>query len=121
VTESLLIDIDKITVPNRARQSLGDLQSLVDSIDDVGLLHPIVVTNSFELVAGERRLEAVRQLGHLEIAARILPLSPSEMLRAEFDENTVRMDFRPSEAVALGRRLEEEVEEVASQAAQRKA
>ena len=117
-TEPLLIEVDKVIVGTRHRQSLGDLSTLIASIDDVGLLHPIVVTNSFELIAGQRRLEAVKQLGHLEIAARILPLSPAEMLRAEFDENTVRIDFLPSEAVALGRKLEEEV---AKQAAQRKA
>ena len=117
MNEPLLIEIDKIQVGKRHRQSLGDLTDLIAWIDDVGLLHPIVVTDSFELVAGQRRLEAVRQLGHLEIDARILPLSPSEMLRAEFDENAVRMDFRPSEAVALGRRLEEEA---AKQAAERR-
>ncbi len=118
MTEPLLVGIDEVIIGTRHRQSLGDLSDLIASIDDVGLLHPIVMTSSFELVAGQRRLEAVRQLGHLEIDARILPLSPAEMLRAEFDENTVRMDFRPSEAVALGRKLEEEV---AKQAAERKA
>lgn len=109
MSESILIDIDKITVGQRHRKDLGDLAPLAESIDEVGLLHPIVLTDSFELVAGQRRLEAVKKLGHLEIEARILPLSPVEMLRAEHDENVVRQDFTPSEKVAIGRKLEEEV------------
>lgn len=104
-----LVDVDKIVVGHRYRLDLGDLGPLVESIDEVGLLHPIVITDSFELVAGQRRLEAVRKLGHLQIEAHVLPLTPAEMLRGEYDENTVRMDFRPSEKVALGRVLEEEV------------
>lgn len=109
MTESILVDVEKITVGQRHRKELGDLAPLMESIEDVGLLHPIIVTDSYELVAGQRRLEAVKKIGHLEIPARILPLSPAEMLRAEHDENEIRKDFTPSEQVAIGRKLEEEV------------
>ena len=100
------VPVDKIIVGERARQDLGDLTGLVESIRKIGLLHPIVVTESYELVAGGRRLEAIRQLGHKSIAATILPMSPEQMLYAERDENTARLDLRRSEMVALGRQLE---------------
>lgn len=109
VSESILVSIDKIEVGVRHRRELGDLTDLMNSIEDVGLLHPIVLTDSYELVAGQRRLEAVKKLGHLDIEARILPLSTSDLLRAEHDENVVRLDFTPSEKVAIGRALETEV------------
>jgi len=104
VTES--IALDDIAIGDRARQELGDINVLAESILEVGLLHPIVVTDSHELVAGRRRLEAFRQLGRAAIPATVLPMSPEEMLRAERDENAARLDLRRSEMVALGRKLE---------------
>ena len=38
-----------------------------DSIAEVGLLHPVVVTPEGRLIAGQRRLEACRQLGWTEV------------------------------------------------------
>jgi ParB family chromosome partitioning protein len=109
VSDAIRLDIADITVGPRFRRQVGDLSALVESIESVGLLHPIVVTPEFEMVAGRRRLEACKKLGWVDIPCRVLPLSPVEMLMAERDENAVRLDFRPSEMVAIGRRLEEEV------------
>ena len=78
---------------------MGDLDGLAASITEHGLLHPIVVTPERLLIAGERRLEAVRRLGWPTIPIRIL--TPADLLRAEADENRVRADFTPSEAVAV--------------------
>lgn len=113
-----LVDIDKIEMGQRFRSDLGDLQPLIDSIEEVGLIHPVVITDSFELVAGQRRIEALRKLGHEQVECRVLPLSPAEMLRAEHDENEVRKAFTPTERVAIARRLEAEV---ARQAKERQA
>jgi hypothetical protein len=52
--------IEDIAVGFRYRKDLGDLRTLAQSIGDVGLLHPIVVTPEGRLVAGQRRLEACR-------------------------------------------------------------
>jgi len=98
--------VASVLIGERTRKNLGDIDGLALSIKQAGLLHPIVVTDKHELVAGGRRLAAVRSLGHETIEATVLPMSPEEMLRAEQDENTVRLDLRRSEMVDLGLRLE---------------
>ena len=101
--------VERITVEDRFRRDLGDIGPLADSVASLGLLHPIVVTSDLRLIAGHRRLEAVRKLGWREVDVRIADdlESAVELLAAERDENTCRLDMKPSELVALGRRLEE--------------
>ena len=55
------LPIDQIEVGFRYRKDLGDLRVLADSIAEIGLLHPVVVTPSGRLIAGQRRLQACRQ------------------------------------------------------------
>jgi N6-adenosine-specific RNA methylase IME4 len=99
------IPINSIKVENRFRKHLGQLNPLMDSIQDLGLLHPIVVNSDYRLIAGARRLEACRRLGWIEIPSVVVNLNELE-LRAEYDENVVRENFLPSEAVAIKRALE---------------
>ena len=56
------------------------------------------------LVAGERRLRAVKLLGWTEIPVNIIDLEA--VTRGEVAENAVRKDFTLSEAVAIKRALE---------------
>jgi ParB-like chromosome segregation protein Spo0J len=41
---------------------MGDIDSLAQSMADIGLLHPVVVTPKGTLIAGERRRRAQRHL-----------------------------------------------------------
>jgi ParB family chromosome partitioning protein len=77
---------------------------LADSIETVGLLHPIVVTPEGRLIAGQRRLEACRLLGWQEIPITVIDLY--QAARGEAHENFVRKDLLPSEIVALKRAIE---------------
>ncbi|MFH1741227.1 MAG: ParB N-terminal domain-containing protein [bacterium] len=91
--------IESITVGKRRRQKLGNVRALAKSIGERGLLHPIIVRNGNELVAGERRLEACRRLGWQTILARHFETLSNEELRAiELDENTQRLDLNDLEA-----------------------
>jgi ParB family chromosome partitioning protein len=56
------LPIDSIKVGARFRQDHGDIAALAASIADIGLLHPIVVTQHGQLLAGRRRLEACKSL-----------------------------------------------------------
>jgi ParB family chromosome partitioning protein len=101
--------IDDIRVVDRHRRDCGDIDSLAASISEVTLLQPIVVTREGRLVAGQRRLEACKQLGW-----KAIPVAYAEnltdavsLLKAERDENVERKQMTPSELVALGRALEE--------------
>jgi ParB/RepB/Spo0J family partition protein len=102
------VPIDKIQVADRIRKDAGDLGALAESIRVVGLLQPVVHAPDYRLIAGQRRLEAVRRLGHVEILARFVGgLDDAlDLLRAELDENTCRKDFTPEEAVIAAERIE---------------
>lgn len=100
------LPISSILLGDRVRKDMGDLQSLADSIKAHGLLHPVVVKKDKTLVAGHRRVEAARLLGWKEIPVTVVDVA--DLLSAERDENTVRKDFTPTEAVAIGRLIEEQ-------------
>ena len=95
----LRLPLDQIRVGKRYRKSLGDIQGLAASIATQGLLHPIMVSPDGEMIAGERRLAAVRALGWDTVPVTVL--FPADLLRAESDENVVRQDFAPSEAAEI--------------------
>ena len=107
--------VDQIKIGDRHRKDLGDIGTLAGSIKDLGLLQPIGITAAGELIFGRRRLEAYRQLGRKKIPARILDLDDTDRLLAEHDENTERKDFTPTEAVAIGRAIEQRLRPVAEQ------
>jgi ParB-like chromosome segregation protein Spo0J len=67
------VPLNQIEVGKRRRQNYGDIAALAKGIERVGLLEPIVVDrngqqNSYRLIAGERRLKAVRMLKWKSIA-----------------------------------------------------
>lgn len=103
------MNINRIQVVDRFREDLGDLADLASSIAVHGLMHPIVVTEQGRLIAGHRRLEACKLLGWTDVPVRFIEnvTDAADLLRMERDENTCRKDMTPSEAVALGRALEE--------------
>jgi ParB family chromosome partitioning protein len=102
--------IESITVGDRVRQDLGDIDSLAESItNNGGLLQPILIQSDGTLIAGERRLAACKAIGRDQIEVNIRNdfTSATAVLISERDENTCRKDFTPTEFVALGRKLEE--------------
>lgn len=80
---------------------LPEIESLAKTIASVGLLEPILVTESketpgkYNMIAGFRRLTAVRSLGLLTISARILDDATSDRLRKALIENLQREDMAP--------------------------
>lgn len=75
------IHVQDITVSNRIRKDLGDILGLANSIKENGLIEPIVLAHDYKhideecdvaeifikLVAGERRLTAMKSLGMTEL------------------------------------------------------
>jgi len=61
-THALWQAINSIKIGKRFRKDLGDIDALARSINEVGLLHPIVITPDGELLAGQGRLEACKKL-----------------------------------------------------------
>lgn len=78
----------------RIRKELGNLTPLKESIQKYGLFYPVILTPDYELIAGQRRLEAVRQLGWTSVEALILhPVSKLDRFEMEVEENLVRKEF----------------------------
>ena len=98
-TTTRMMRIDDITVGERHRRDLGDIDGLARSIAEIGLLHFPVVRPDGLLIAGERRLAAYRLLGWTEVPVHIVDLD--EVIRGEFGENACRKNFDPSELVAI--------------------
>lgn len=100
--------IEAIRVVGRHRKDLRDLRPLAASIEDVGLLHPVVLSPDGSLLAGQRRLEACRLLGWDTVPVRIAHSADdaAKLLRAERDENVCREAMLPSELASLGAEIE---------------
>lgn len=103
----MLIDINKVSVGKRIRKDYGDIQSLSDDIKKNGLINPPVVTPDYELIAGERRLEAMKKLEYKQIEVRVMSVEDHEhQLKMEISENEERKEFTYSEKMDYAQQLE---------------
>ncbi len=95
------IPISQINVGDRMRSELGDISRLAESLKTHGLIQPIVLTPSNELIAGGRRLAAAKSLGWTEIAyvTRDTPEGESQLRELELEENVRRKQMTWQENV----------------------
>ncbi len=110
------LPIDSI-IANRAQPRTvfddDELLGLAASIDDMGLLQPIVVRpthdpNQFELVAGERRLRASKIVGLDIIPAIVRHTEDGDLLKEALVENIHRVQLNPLEEAAAYQQLLED-------------
>ena len=101
------VPLKDITVNERVRREIGDLSSLMKSMQQHGQLNPVTITRDNELIAGHRRLLSAQELEWTYIEASIVDSSTeAEKLQLELEENVHRKDFNPEELLAGYRRLE---------------
>ncbi len=82
------------------RRDSGSLIGLTSSIQDKGLLEPIIVRpagDGFEVVAGMRRYEACKKLGMRRIPAHVVELDDREAFEVSLLENIQRETLNPIE------------------------
>jgi ParB/RepB/Spo0J family partition protein len=82
------------------RKSVGDIGELKLSIQEQGILQPLLVRprkNKYEVVVGSRRYEAARALGLKKVPAIIRPLSDAEAVSLSLVENMQRNDLELEE------------------------
>ena len=102
----MLVPIANIKIKKRVRKDLGNLDDLKDSLRVYGLLNPITLNRRYELIAGERRLQAAKQLGWTNINANIIDnLTEVEQLEMELEENNQRKEFTDEELMEGYKRL----------------
>ena len=114
----LEVEIDRV-VPN-PRQPRGSfdevaLADLADSIRAHGVLQPLVVTvlndpvaagpPRYQLIAGERRLQAARIAGRRFVPVTVRDATPREQLELAIVENVHRADLNSIEAAMAYRQL----------------
>lgn len=113
----LEIRVDRI-VPNRwqPRRSFDQkkLEELAHTIESHGLMQPLVVRRradgSYELIAGERRLRAIRDVLLRETApVRIIQADDQTVREMALVENLQRDDLNPMEEAAAYRELTQEL------------
>jgi ParB family chromosome partitioning protein len=105
--------------PTQPRSSMGDLDDLVASIRDKGVLEPILVRPrpggevdgpagvQFRIISGERRYRAAQEAGLYEVPAIEMDLTDQEALEIALIENLQRKDLTPFEEAEGYRMLAE--------------
>src|SRR4051812_25046749 len=105
--------------PAQPRSTMGDLDDLVQSIRDKGVLEPILVRPRpeadeegpsgvlYRIISGERRYRAAQEAGLYEVPAIEMDVTPEEALEIALIENLQRKDLTPFEEAEGYRMLAE--------------
>jgi len=100
---SSYLPIEKL-VPNlnqpRKDFSTDELNSLASSIEETGIIQPILVRKNndiYEIVAGERRWRAAQIANIHEVPVLIKELTDEEVVKISIIENIQRVDLNPIE------------------------
>jgi len=108
------MDIESLT-PNlfqpRKNFDREKMEELKGSIKKHGIIQPIVVrkmANGYEIVAGERRLKAAKEIGLKKIPAIIKSINNEKSLEIALVENIQREDLNPVEQANAFKRLIDE-------------
>jgi ParB family chromosome partitioning protein len=108
------MDIESLT-PNlfQPRRNFGieKMEELKESIKKHGIIQPIIVrkmANGYEIVAGERRLKAAKEIGLTKIPAIIKTFNNEKSLEIALVENIQREDLNPVEQANAFKRLIDE-------------
>ena len=92
-----MIPVEKIDPnPHQARSELGNIQELMDSIRAKGVLEPILVRSMghrFEIIAGERRFIASKNVGLKEMPCIEFDVPENEAMEIALIENLQRKDL----------------------------
>jgi ParB family chromosome partitioning protein len=97
------IDVNQITAnPHQPRMQFDGekLEGLAESIKAHGIIQPIVVSkkgNQYEIIAGERRLQASKLAGLKKVPAIIREADELQKLELAITENVQRHDLNPIE------------------------
>jgi len=108
------IPLDSIRPNSRQPRTVfaeEELNELIGSIAEIGVLQPIVVrpdpsgTNEYELIMGERRWRASREAGLTTIPAIVRETEDTDLLRDALLENLHRAALNPLEEAAAYQQL----------------
>lgn len=97
LSQIVSIPVAMITVGDRIRTDMGDIEPLAQDIARHGLIHPIVVSveqdGTIRLVSGHRRLLACQLSGMDEVPCRVVKGDATFVSEIEIAENAKRKPF----------------------------
>lgn len=122
-----LLEVPLVSIspnPHQPRSMIRDqdLVELAASIEEHGIIQPLVVTETidgYQLIAGERRWRAARVAGQSTVPVLVKEVAPSQMLELALVENLQRSDLNPLEEATAFQQLVDEFELSQKQIAQR--
>lgn len=91
--------------------SSDQLHELIESIRERGIIQPLIVrqaNGTYELIAGERRWRAAKEIGLVDAPAIVREASDREVLELALIENLQREGLNPIEEATAYSRLHEE-------------
>ena len=86
----------------------GRFGELINSIKNVGLIEPIVVRavgKGYEIIAGQRRLNATRAIGLPSIMCRVIEADDEQVMKTRWAENEMRRDVSDYERMIFVREI----------------
>ncbi len=118
----VLLDVNQIRPSKyQPRETFGDegLKELAASIKEKGVIQPLLVRpveggseslpeEGYELIAGERRLRAIKSLGISQVPALVKEVKDDEVLELSLIENIQRENLNPIEEAHAYQRLGDE-------------
>jgi ParB family chromosome partitioning protein len=111
-TNMEMMPISDIIVNNKYLRTSTNVDSLIDSIDNIGLINPLIVNDKNQLIAGGRRYSALKQMEREE--APVIKVSQGELKEEliSIDENLVRKNLTDLEFENCLRRGKEIYEKI---------
>ena len=108
--ETRMIPLASILVSARIRKDTGDIRELAADMEKHGMLNPITVMDAqngqYQLIAGLRRMEAVKSLGKADIRCTVVsPMEADEIVSMEISENEQRLNFTLAERLECAEKI----------------
>lgn len=100
VSRLALMKIQNNPYQPRKRFDEDELKTLTDSVRTHGVLQPLVVRqlgDSYQLIAGERRLRAAQAAGLADVPVHLVSFDDQQVFEAALVENIQRSDLNPIE------------------------
>ena len=95
------IPVGQIVVNEQHRAAFDEITELAQSIQELGLIQPLLVRvrpdQKFDLVAGERRLRAIQELGLEAVPCDVRDITDGGVAALQLAENLMRKDLNPIE------------------------
>jgi ParB family chromosome partitioning protein len=96
--------------PYQPREKINpaELQGLAESIKNNGIIQPLLlrrIENGYQLIAGERRINAAKMVGLKTVPVIVKEATDSDMLRLALIENLQRENLNPIEEAKAYREL----------------